>query len=55
MPFFRSGLGLRQAIQAAREKFTGPSARLFLAFVEESTRGICTDPGRRSAEPAAEE
>lgn len=53
--FFRSGLGLRKAIQAAREKFTGPSALLFLAFVEESTRGLCADPGRRSAEAADNE
>jgi UDP-N-acetylglucosamine acyltransferase len=54
---FRSGLGLRQAAKAARDNFSGPSALLFLAFIEESTRGICSDPGRRSPrppEPAAE-
>jgi len=52
---FRSRLGLRQAVQEARAKFASPSALLFLAFIEESTRGICSDPGRRSPEPAAEE
>jgi UDP-N-acetylglucosamine acyltransferase len=51
---YRSGLGLRQAAKAARERFTGPSAQLFLTFVEESSRGICSERGRRSPESAAE-
>ena len=52
---FRSGLGLRKAAQEAREKFTSPSARLFLTFMEESARGICAERGRRSSESDAEE
>jgi len=52
---FRSRLGLRKAAQEAREIFTSPSALLFLTFVEESTRGICAERGRRSSESAAEE
>jgi UDP-N-acetylglucosamine acyltransferase len=52
---FRSGRGLRQAAKEARAKFTGPSARLFLAFIEESTRGICSERGRPSLEPAEDE
>jgi UDP-N-acetylglucosamine acyltransferase len=51
---FRSGLGLRKAAQEARGKFSSPSALLFLAFIDESTRGVCSDPGRRSPVPAAE-
>jgi len=51
---FRSRLRLKEAIQAAREEFCSPSALLLLAFIEETTRGICSDRRRRTAEPAPE-
>jgi UDP-N-acetylglucosamine acyltransferase len=51
---FRSGLGLRQAAKIARDSFSGPRAQLFLTFMEESTRGVCADRGRRPRGSASE-
>lgn len=38
---FRSGLNLRAALAAAREKFSGPAATVLLDFVAASKRGVC--------------
>jgi UDP-N-acetylglucosamine acyltransferase len=44
---FRSGAGLRKSVQAARESFSGEHTLMFLDFIDASTRGVCSDPGRR--------
>ena len=44
---FRSGLAVRKAVQAAREKFGGQYSRLFLDFIEASKRGVLADRRRR--------
>jgi UDP-N-acetylglucosamine acyltransferase len=43
---FRSGKNLRAAIEAARENFNSPAAKIMLNFVAEAKRGVCTDAGR---------
>src|SRR5262249_9693636 len=45
---FRSGLNLRKAVTAARDKFSGPSARLMLEFIEATKRGVVFDAGGTS-------
>jgi len=52
---FRSGQNLRSALAQAREKFSSPTAKVLLAFVAESKRGVCSDAGSASAsDPEAE-
>jgi UDP-N-acetylglucosamine acyltransferase len=48
---FREGRNLRDAVVAARKKFSGQSAKLMLDFIASSKRGICFDigTGRRTA------
>ena len=45
---FRSGLGLDDALEAARREFASPEAILLLDFVAASKRGICRDTGRQA-------
>jgi len=42
---FRSGLNLRKAVLAARDKFTGAPAKVMLDFIGLSKRGVCFDAG----------
>ena len=42
---FRSGLNLRKAVIAARDKFSSASAKMMLDFIEGSKRGVCFDGG----------
>jgi UDP-N-acetylglucosamine acyltransferase len=42
---FRSGRNLREALAAAREQFTGDSAKVMLDFVASAKRGVCADVG----------
>jgi UDP-N-acetylglucosamine acyltransferase len=52
---FRSGQNLRSAMAQAREKFSSRAAKVLLAFVAESKRGVCADVGSASASgPEAE-
>ena len=51
---FRSGLNLRKATLAARDKFASEPARLMLDFISASKRGVCFDAGA-GAEVEAEE
>jgi UDP-N-acetylglucosamine acyltransferase len=44
------GVGLmRERIESARGEFTSEASRLLLDFVATSKRGVCADPGARSA------
>ncbi len=52
---FRSSVGLRKNVQAARENFSGEHSRMFLDFIAASTRGVCSDPGRRRSSSTEEE
>ena len=40
---FREGLKLKDALAAARKKFSSPSTRILLDFVANSKRGVCSD------------
>jgi len=44
---FREGKNLRDALVAAREKFSSRSAKVMLDFIASSKRGICFDIGSR--------
>lgn len=48
---FRGGLNLRDALAAARDKFTGAPAKGMIEFIAASKRGICFDRGRGASEP----
>ena len=45
---FRGGRNLRAALAAARKQFTGEAAKIMLDFIAASTRGVCSNPGRRA-------
>src|SRR5262249_34381909 len=45
---FRSGLNLRKAVTAARDKFSSPSAKMMLDFIEATKRGVVFDAGGTS-------
>lgn len=47
---FRSGLTLRRAIEAARQSFTSPAARVMIDFVATSKRGVCADRSVRKTD-----
>jgi UDP-N-acetylglucosamine acyltransferase len=51
---FRGGKNLREAVVAARKKFSSEPARLMFEFIASSKRGICFDTGARR-ESASEE
>jgi UDP-N-acetylglucosamine acyltransferase len=42
---FRAGINLRAALAGAREKFTGPAAKVVLDFMIAARRGVCSDRG----------
>lgn len=42
---FRSGEGLKAALQAARERFSSPATKTLLDFAEATKRGLCSDSG----------
>ena len=42
---FRSGMVFREALAAARAKFSSPGARVMLEFVGTAKRGVCADSG----------
>lgn len=44
---FRAGLNFRQAVRDAREKFNSPAAKMFLDFISDAKRSICSEDGRR--------
>ena len=44
---FREGLNLRDALTAARNRFSSPSARILLDFLANSKRGVCPDYSQR--------
>jgi UDP-N-acetylglucosamine acyltransferase len=44
---FREGKNLRDALVAARKKFSSQPSRVLLDFIASSTRGICFDIGSR--------
>jgi UDP-N-acetylglucosamine acyltransferase len=45
---FRSGKNLRPALAEAKPKFTSPAAKVFLDFIAQAKRGVCSDPGKHS-------
>jgi UDP-N-acetylglucosamine acyltransferase len=47
---FRSGLGLRRALEAARKKFTSQPAITMMDFLGASKRGVCADRGDKRGE-----
>jgi UDP-N-acetylglucosamine acyltransferase len=49
---FRSGLGLREAVEKARREFDSPATRTLLDFVAVSKRGVCADTGKGKAPDA---
>ena len=42
---FRGGKSFREALAAAREKFSSPGAKVLLEFVAAAKRGVCADCG----------
>jgi UDP-N-acetylglucosamine acyltransferase len=52
---FREGKNLRDAIPAARKKFSSQPARVMLDFIASSKRGICFDIGSRKVTTPDEE
>jgi UDP-N-acetylglucosamine acyltransferase len=52
---FREGVPLKAAVGDARERFTSPTCRVMLDFLEKSRRGTCADHGRRSDDEGEEE
>lgn len=53
---FREGKNLRDAVAAAKKKFSSQPAKVMLDFIAASKRGICSDIGsRRGAAPDEEE
>jgi UDP-N-acetylglucosamine acyltransferase len=52
---FRGGKNLREAVVAARKKFSSEPARLMLEFIASSKRGICFDTGARRESALEEE
>src|SRR2546430_1075106 len=52
---FREGKNLREAVVAARRKFSREPAKLMLEFIASSKRGICFDTGARRESPSEEE
>ncbi len=52
---FRGGRNLRAALAAARKQFTGEAAKIMLDFIATSTRGVCSDAGRRAVEAGESE
>jgi UDP-N-acetylglucosamine acyltransferase len=52
---FRGRLPLRAAIERARSQFHSAAARVMLAFLGESQRGVCADIARKRQNPAQEE
>jgi UDP-N-acetylglucosamine acyltransferase len=55
LALFREGKNLRDALPAAREKFSSEPARVMLDFIAASKRGICFDIGRRKERATEEE
>jgi UDP-N-acetylglucosamine acyltransferase len=51
---FRSGQNLRNAVAAAREKFSSTAARTLLDFVAGASRGVCADVSRADDGPREE-
>jgi UDP-N-acetylglucosamine acyltransferase len=49
---FRGGRNLRAAVAAARDNYASGPAQRLLAFVAESTRGVCADSGQTKAQSA---
>lgn len=52
---FRSGANLRDAVAAARKKFSGAAAKGMLEFVALSKRGVCSDTGSQRVGTAEDE
>jgi UDP-N-acetylglucosamine acyltransferase len=52
---FREGKNLRDAIPAARKKFSSQPAKVMLDFIASSKRGICFDVGSRKGTTPAEQ
>jgi UDP-N-acetylglucosamine acyltransferase len=52
---FREGMNLRDAVAAAKKKFSTQPARVLLDFIASSKRGICFDTGSRKATAPDEE
>lgn len=52
---FRSGRRLRDALEEAAGQFTSPAARVLIAFVAESRRGLCADVSRGAPALATEQ
>jgi UDP-N-acetylglucosamine acyltransferase len=52
---FRSGRGLQEALQEARQQFPSAAARVLIDFTASNLRGLCAPPTRgRSRDAAAE-
>jgi len=51
---FRESQNLRQALAAARPRFTTGPAKVMLDFVAAAKRGVCSDTGTASGEPGDE-
>ncbi len=47
---FRGGNNLREALAEARKNFTGAPAIVFLDFIAEAKRGVCSDTSRAALE-----
>jgi UDP-N-acetylglucosamine acyltransferase len=52
---FRGRRNLQSALAAARKQFTGEAAKIMLDFIATSTRGVCSDAGRRAVEAGESE
>ncbi len=47
---FRGGKNIRPAILEAQEKFTKPASKIFLKFIADAKRSVCSDIGQHSHE-----
>jgi UDP-N-acetylglucosamine acyltransferase len=52
---FREGKNLRDAVSAARKKFSSAAAKTMLDFIASSKRGICFDAGTREVTSGKED